>query len=72
MGHSRYIKTTIIGWVLLITIIGFYVSLFILRERLGSGVWLAAIFCVLPYAIIYFHRQWKYGIALLGLVSIGL
>ena len=37
--------------------IGFYVSLFLLKEWLGSGIRLVAVFCILPYAIIYFHRQ---------------
>lgn len=72
MWTNLYLKTTIITRALLISVIGFYVSLFLLEEWLGSGVWLVAVFCILPYAIIYFHREWKYGIWLLALASIWL
>lgn len=72
MWASRYLKTTFITWILLISVIGFYVSLFLLKEWLGSGIRLVAVFCILPYAIIYFHDEWKYGIWVLAVASIGL
>ncbi len=54
----------------MISVIGFYVSLFLFEERLGSGVRLLAVFCILPYAIIYFHRERKYGVWLLAIASV--
>jgi|GEM_PF-3321915 len=57
----HYLKTTLIAWALIIAVIGFYVSLFVLREWLVSPIWLVAVFCILPYGIIYFHRHRKYG-----------